>query len=201
MDEVITGFGRTGKYFASEHWAAEPDILIFGKGVSSGYGPLSGVMATSAIYDAMRKKKAAFSTGHTFSGNPLGAAGALGVLAYIEKHGVVKRAAENGAYLQTKLLELMERCPFIDDVRGKGLLWGVEFALDKVTKACFDPAAGITAKVVEACFRNGLIVYPSSGFLDGLRGDSILISPPLIIEREEIDLLAELLEKSVREVF
>lgn len=198
MDEVITGFGRTGKYFASEHWNVQPDIIVFGKGVSSGFGPLSGIIADQKIYDSLTNNGMEFSTGHTFSGNPLSTASANGVLDFIKKYDVVNKTADKGSIFERKLVKLKSSRKIVDDVRGKGLLWGVEFAKDKDN--LFHPDDKITSKIVNTCFENGLIVYPSSGFIDGIRGDSILLSPPLIITEEEIDILFLLLEKSIKSV-
>lgn len=198
MDEVITGFGRTGKYFASEHWAIQPDIIVFGKGVSSGLCPMSGVIADRKIYDSLSQRGMAFSTGHTFSGNPLAAAGANSVLDYIKKYDIVHKTEEKGLIFKQKLEELQNRYSIVEDVRGIGLLWGIEFSKDRET--LFRPEERITAKIVGKCFENGLIVYPSAGFIDGVRGDSILLSPPLTITGDETELLFSLLEKSIQEI-
>lgn len=194
MDEVITGFGRTGKNFASDHWDVVPDIIVFGKGITSGFGPLSGIIISNKIRDAFIEHDGEFSTGHTFSGNPLSTAAASAVLDEIFKNGIIEAVADKGFYLETRLNGLKQKHSVIDDVRGKGLLFGVEFSADEENGECFPPEKGITANVVEQCFSEGLIVYPSSGFIDGIRGDSILISPPLTITIEEIDLLVDLLD-------
>lgn len=196
MDEVITGFGRTGAAFASDLWNVVPDLLIFGKGVTSGFGPLSGVVARQPVYEAFREAGLSFSTGHTFSGNPLSAAAACAVLDEIVDRGLVAAAGEKGALLRSRLARLAARYPFIDDIRGKGLLLGVGFAPPDGS-ASFPPEERVTDRIVDLCFDNGLVVYPSAGFLDGIRGDSILLSPPLTISNEEIGLLADLLETSL----
>lgn len=193
MDEVITGFGRTGRNFASDHWNVVPDIIVFGKGITSGFGPLSGIIVNEKIQNAFIKLDGEFSTGHTFSGNPLSAA-ASAVLDEILDNRIIDAVAGKGLYLENRLNGLKQKYSVIDDVRGKGLLFGVEFSTDKETGECFPPEKGITATIVELCFSEGLIVYPSAGFIDGIRGDSILISPPLTISIEEIDLLVDLLD-------
>ncbi|PKM85631.1 MAG: aspartate aminotransferase family protein [Firmicutes bacterium HGW-Firmicutes-11] len=187
MDEVITGFGRTGKNFASNHWNVVPDIIVFGKGITSGFGPLSGIIVSEQIRNAFIELDGEFSTGHTFSGNPLSAASANAVLDEIFDNGIIDNVAEKGSYLKRRLNELMQNYSVIDDVRGMGLLFGIEFSPDK----------GLTTTIVDLCFSEGLIVYPSSGFIDGIRGDSILISPPLTITIEEIDLLVDLLDAAL----
>ncbi len=203
MDEVITGFGRTGKFFASEHWSLQPDIIVFGKGITGGYFPLSGIIARKSIYDTLEEKSMKFGTGHTYGGNPLASACGLATIEYLKEEDIPGKAKEMGKILEDGLLEIMERISSIGDVRGKGLLFGMEFinhAPDGGDKKIFRPEDGITAKIVQRCFENGLIVYPSAGFIDGVHGDSILISPPMIITEEEIELLLNLLEKSIAEI-
>lgn len=197
MDEVITGFGRTGKNFAMEHWNAIPDILVFGKGVSCGYGAVAGIVASDRIYSTFVEANKDFSTGHTFSGNPLAASGANAVLDYLIEHQVARQTEETGKYFLEKLTELQKDSSLVDDIRGRGLLWGVEIVRDKKTHQLFPAEAQISAKLVSICFENGLLVYPSAGFIDGVRGDSILLSPPLIINREEINQLFDILKKSL----
>lgn len=197
-DEVITGFGRTGKNFAVEHWNVVPDILVFGKGVSSGYGAVAGINASDEIYDAFVKAEADFSTGHTFSGNPLAAAGANAVLDYLVDHQVASQVEKIGLYFQERLQGIQESSWMVDDIRGKGLLWGIELAQDRKTHQLFPPEERITARLVSICFEKGLMVYPSAGFIDGKNGDSILLSPPLIITKEEADEIFEILKSSIQ---
>lgn len=200
MDEVITGFGRTGKYFASEHWDIVPDIIVFGKGITSGYFPLAGIIVRRDIHDCIEEKGIKFITGHTFGGNPLACASAIATIEFMKSRNIVKEATEKGVLLKKKLHELAGRCTIISDIRGKGLLWGVEFAKERTGTELFPPENNITGKIVKACFERGLIVYPSAGFIDGKHGDSVLLSPPLTITEKEIDHLAALLEASIHDV-
>ncbi len=197
LDEVITGFGRTGKNFASEHWDITPDILVFGKGVSCGYGAISGVIASKRIHDTFISAHADFGTGHTFSGNPLAASSANAVLDYIIEHKITEKVEAAGRYFYEKLKDLKASSPIIDDIRGKGLLWGVELVRNQVTHELFAPEDQATSRLVSICFEQGLLVYPSAGFIDGTHGDSILLSPPFIITREEIDRMFEILSVSI----
>ncbi len=200
FDEVITGFGRTGTYFAAEHWDILPDIIVFGKGITGGYSPLSGIVVRQGIHEAMEEKGVKFTTGHTFSGNPLACACAMAAISYMKSHDIVKKAADKGLLLEKKLKAMKGCCPLVSDIRGKGLLWGVEFGKGGTGKTLFEPEEGVTEKVVKACFDRGLIVYPSSGYLDGVYGDSVLLSPPLIISEGEMDSLVELLEASINDM-
>jgi adenosylmethionine-8-amino-7-oxononanoate aminotransferase len=193
MDEVITGFGRTGKNFACNHWQVEPDIIVFGKGVSAGYGPLAGIIVSDTVCRAIQEGSGEFTTGHTFGGNPLCCAAGCSVLDYMEKHHIIQQVGDKGRYLTEQLRELQKKTPLIADVRGKGLLLGIELMKDWETKTLFDPEEKVTDRLVEACFQNGLIVYPSSRFLHGMRGDSLLISPPLTITYDEMDELVGVL--------
>ncbi|GAB1475884.1 aspartate aminotransferase family protein [Bacillota bacterium] len=201
MDEVITGFGRTGKNFASEHWNLSPDIIVFGKGISGGYYPMSGIIVSGEIYDALKEKGVPFTTGHTFGGNPMACACAKATLDYFESHDILGNVGDKGTLLEKKLVGMMARQSVISDIRGRGLLWGVEFMKDRAKKEYFGPGRGITEKIVRACFDRGLIVYPSAGYIDGILGDSIVISPPLVISEYEINELTTLLEAAIEAVF
>jgi adenosylmethionine-8-amino-7-oxononanoate aminotransferase len=200
MDEVITGFGRIGRNFASDYYQVQPDILIFGKGVSSGFGPLAGILVREDRYQEMLDGGVEFGTGHTYGGNPLSAAAGCAVIDYLENNHLVEQVNQKGEMLENLLRGLLERAPMVVDVRGVGLLWGVELATSKEDNIPFPPKNRVTQKVVAACKRNGLLVYPSSGFVDGVQGDSVLISPPFIISEKELQELVYLLEKSLVEV-
>lgn len=201
IDEVITGFGRTGENFASNHWDIVPDMITFGKGVSSGYGPMAGVLVKDEIFDRIfQNGNTYFLTGHTHGGNPLCAAGALAVLNYMEKNNVISSVKEKGAYIEKKLEDLYKKFSIVTDYRGKGLLWGVELAQGKASNEPFPKEFGMTVKMVNLCFENGLIVYPSQGFIDGVLGDSILLSPSFLISYDEIDKMFTILEDSIKKL-
>lgn len=200
MDEVITGFGRTGKYFATQHFDIVPDIMTFGKGISSGYGPLAGIIVREEIYETMKAVGKEFTTGHTYGGNPLSTAAGLATMRVLQESALVDSVKKKGDFLEKQLKEIFEDIDMVVDVRGKGLLWGIEFANNKEDKVPFGINLDLTQKIVRHCFNNGLIVYPSSGFIDGALGDSILISPPFIIDEEEMVELSRLLKKSLIEI-
>lgn len=196
-DEVVTGCGRTGETFAMKHWGVVPDIITFGKGISSGFTPLAGFIAGDHIYDAILNGSGLFLTGHTFAGNPLSAAVGYSVLSYIEKHNLVEGAREKGEYMEAKLKGLMEKHEIVGDVRGKGLLWGIEFVEDRETHKPFDASKNVTGRMVGYSMGNGLVVFASQGTINGVAGDAIIVTPPLTITHEQIDELVELLEKSI----
>ncbi|MEZ4861749.1 MAG: aminotransferase class III-fold pyridoxal phosphate-dependent enzyme [Caldilineaceae bacterium] len=200
MDEVVTGFGRTGVNFAIQHWGVTPDIIATGKGLSSGYTPIAATIAHERIYDAIYSKARSFVHGHTYGGNPLSCAIALAVQEYIQKHDLVTRCAQMGDLMLAQLQPLQD-LPMVAEVRGKGLLIGIEFAADKATRAPFDPALGVTAKVVERTLAKGVLVMPGApGMIDGYAGDHIALSPPFTVSEAEIGEIVTALRASIREV-
>lgn len=185
-DEVITGLGRTGSWFGSEAEGIAPDLLTLGKGMSAGYIPVGAVLASTAIWQAIRAGSGAAVVGHTYSGYPLAAATALAVIKYIDQRGLVDRALTLGTELAAGLREMLAERGIAADVRGRGLLIGVDFA-----PPAADPSPSldslITAKmVVTAAFRHGLILYPA-GVEPTPR--AVVVAPPLTITRQEISRL------------
>lgn len=195
-DEVMTGIGRTGKNWGLDHWDTVPDIIATAKGLAGGYLPLGATIASTKVFEAFGEP---FAHGHTYGSHPVVCAAGAAVLDFVVKNQLVKRSAELGEYLHTKLLDLYDH-PSVGDVRGKGLFAGIEFVKDKTTKETFPPETRYNGRIVEQCFDNGLLVYPGVGTVDGVRGDHIQVAPPLIINRSEIDELVELLDKSISEV-
>jgi 4-aminobutyrate aminotransferase-like enzyme len=182
LDEVQSSFGRTGTMWALEHEALEPDILVLGKGIGSG-APIAALVTRSDIISCLERGEMS----STMGGNPLSCAAALAVFEIIEKEGLIEKCAHNGAYLKGKLLELMAKHDVIGDVRGMGLVYGVEFVLDRRTKA---PAPDLTRDIVLNCVEKGLMV----GKL-GVHGNVIRVAPPLIITPELIDRSVAILDR------
>jgi putrescine aminotransferase len=191
-DEVITGFGRTGRWFALEHWSVQADLMIFGKGVTSGYLPLSGVMLTRSVHDTLKSTKGPFAHGFTYSGHPTACAVGLRNLQIIEDEHLVERAAERGAYLQERLQELRSH-EIVGDVRGLGLVAGLELVRDRVTKDPFDVSLGVARRVWLDALEQGVIVRP-------LPGDVLAMSPPFVISEEQIDRIVRALDKAIARV-
>jgi adenosylmethionine-8-amino-7-oxononanoate aminotransferase len=199
-DEVITGFGRTGKNFGIDHWGIVPDLIITGKGTGSGYTPLGAVVVHEKVYDVFVQSKApAFFLGYTYSGNPLSCATGLAVLQYIEKNRLVERSAQMGKYLFERFAPL-KNLPLVGDIRGKGLLLGMELVKDKEKKTPFDRSQKVIETLTSTAFQNGLILMTGGGTADGVSGDHLVVSPPFIISEAQIDEIADLLEKSIWEV-
>lgn len=191
-DEVITGFGRTGRWFALEHWDVIPDLMIFAKGVTSGYIPLSGVMISHEVYETLRTQKGTLAHGFTYSGHPTACAVALENLRLIEEERLVERVAVAGRRLLSGLSQL-KRHRIVGDVRGLGLLAGVEFVSDQATRAPFDPAVGVARRVWMEALADGVIFRP-------LTGDVLAICPPFVISDEQIDVVARVLDGAIERV-
>jgi adenosylmethionine-8-amino-7-oxononanoate aminotransferase len=194
-DEVMTGMGRTGRWFAVEHWGVSPDMMVLGKGMSSGYFPLSAMITKSKFVDRLKDKTGGFVHGHTFSHHPVACSVGLAVLEYAKKNQLIEKCAGRGGYLLNRLEEL-KAFPFVGDVRGKGLMTAIEFVKDQKTKEPFPRAAKFTEKVIDLAFENGLVLYPGTGFVDGVNGDMVMVGPPLIIEESQIDEIIDILKKT-----
>lgn len=199
MDEVMTGIGRTGKNFAIEHWNVIPDIIVFAKGVSGGYAPLGGIVARDKFYQKIKDNSGSFLGGYTYGGNPLSVAVGVAALNYISENNLVSRSEEMGKYFFNKL-EVLFKHPTVGDIRGKGLMIGVEFVKNRKTKEPFDSQVKYYQRVTHRAFSKGLILYSGSGFVDGGLGDHILIGPPFIITKEQIDEIVGILDETLSEL-
>lgn len=194
-DEVITGFGRTGRMFASEHWGIEPDIMTLSKGLSSGYIPIGATTVTTGVAERFSEwPQGTFWHGHTFGGHPVACAAALESIAIIEDEGLVERSAVMGERLLAGLWDLYESHPVIGDVRGLGLLCGVELVLDRETRRLSDPATALGFSARRVCRRNGLVLASLEP------GSTLLLSPPLIISEPEVDELLARLDAALSDV-
>lgn len=198
MDEVMAGCGRTGKKMASDHFDVKPDILVLAKGLSCGYTPIGAAVCNSEIFETiMVKGSGNFIHGHTYAGNPLSCGIADKVMEIIERENYIENCAEQGQYLMERLQKLYEY-PIVGDIRGKGLMIGIEFVKNQETKDPFDVSYNVKGKITNNCLEEGIVPYPGGGSVDGVRGDHILIAPPINITREEVDILYEKLEKAVK---
>lgn len=198
-DEVLVGMGRTGKWWALQHWDVNPDILITSKGVAGGYFPLGFVAAKGADVELIRQRLGDFNHGGTFSHHAVGAAAGLATLRIIQEENLIRNAHEMGRYLGDKLTNAFGRHPHVGDIRGRGLFWGLEFVENRTTKVPFPAARRLDWKIAERAFDLGLVVYHSQGCADGVNGDIIMVGPPLIINREQIDELVEILAMAVEQ--
>jgi adenosylmethionine-8-amino-7-oxononanoate aminotransferase len=196
-DEVITGFGRTGANFAIDHYGVTPDVITCGKGISSGYLPLAAVIVHERIIEAFETSgSSAVFTGYTYSGHPVSCAAGLAVLRYIREHDLVTRARNEGERFIERMRGLA-RHETVGDVRGKGLLVGVELVADTTTKRPFPAETGFARRVVRYAWERGMVLHPMAGTLDGLVGEHLLLAPPLTTTREELNEIVEILDESL----
>jgi adenosylmethionine-8-amino-7-oxononanoate aminotransferase len=198
-DEVMTGLGRTGKPFAVDLWGIEPDVILVGKGIASGYAPLGAVIVTGCIARAIEKGSGAFLHGFTYSAHPVSTAAGLAVLDYIAEKNLFARAATAGKDLRAAL-EPLKSFPIVGDVRGLGLLVGIEFVRDAKSLEPFLAEMNLAGKIYDAALSRGVLTYPIQGCVDGTRGDHILLAPPFVISSEEIRFLADNLREAIQAV-
>jgi len=200
-DEVMTGMGRTGRNFAVDHWDVAPDILVAAKGLSSGYAPLGAVIASERVIDAIASGSGAFLHGFTYNSHPVSLAAGCAVLRYMQQHHLVQAAnsgtSDTVADSLGRALQSLLELETVGDVRGIGLLHGVEFVADKKSKAPFDPQENFSGNVAAAASKRGLLVYPMQGCVDGTAGDHLLIAPPAVITPRQIEEAVGLLRESI----
>jgi len=195
-DEVMTGFGRTGKAFAVDHWNVVPDMIVAAKSMAAGYVPTGGVMASEKIVDVIRNGSGAFVHGHTYNGNPLSGAAVAATVRYMKKHNLFENAALMGERLANGMKQL-EDIPIVGQTRGLGLMRGMEVVADRDTRRPFPRSARASAVVSAECMKRGLIVYPGSGMADGVDGDNFMVAPPLVVNAEQVDEILSLLREGL----
>ena len=186
LDEVMCGMGRTGTLHACEQDGVVPDLMTIAKGLGGGYQPIGAVLAQQKIVDAMSSGSGFFQHGHTYLGHAVACAAALAVQQVIERDGVLQKVKRDASVLQALLADKFKNHPHVGDIRGRGFFWGIELVQDRASKAPFDPARRLHAKVKAAAFARGLLVYPMGGTVDGCYGDHILLAPPFIASQDEL---------------
>ncbi|NRD80459.1 aspartate aminotransferase family protein [Bacillus sp. BRMEA1] len=196
-DEVMTGSGRTGTMLACEHWGVVPDIAVLGKGLGAGYAPIAAAVASEKVMLPIIQGSKSVMSGHTLSANPQTCAVSLAVLEYLEKHNIIAEVETKSDFLRSQLEKLKSQFSFIGDVRGKGLLLGIEFVENGATKEPFSRSEMVTQKIVNLAKERGLLVYPANAGIDGVNGDAIIISPPLTISNQEMWELVGLLRETL----
>jgi adenosylmethionine-8-amino-7-oxononanoate aminotransferase len=198
-DEIMTGIGRTGKPFAVDHWDVEPDLILVGKGVASGYAPLGAVLVAARVAEVFAKGSGAFQHGFTYQAHPVATAAGNAVLDYLDQHGLFSRVRPAGKKLREALGPLGVH-PRVGEIRGTGLLLAIEFVKDKETKEPFPRESNLAARIQQAALERNLLTYPSQGCVDGLRGDHILLAPPFIVSDDEIGLIGKVLADALGEI-
>ncbi|MCI0581931.1 MAG: aspartate aminotransferase family protein [Chloroflexi bacterium] len=197
-DEVMTGFGRTGRWFGVDHWDVRPDLLVAAKGATSGYWPFGFVAASAEVHDVVAGPAAAgFVHGFTFSHHVIGAAVAGEVLRIIESENLVAASATKGERLHDLVFERLGHHPNVGEIRGRGLMVGLELVADRETRAPFPRAAKVTEAIVGAAKSNGVLLYSGTGLADGTDGDSILLGPPFVVTDAELQRMAAVLADAI----
>lgn len=199
FDEVMSGMGRTGKWFACEHEGVVPDIMTLGKGLSSGSIALSAVATRAEYLEILSNGSGNFAHGGTFSHHVVAAAAGLAVVKILERENLVDRAAEIGLYLGSRLENRLLPLPYVLDVRGIGMMWGVEFAQDKESGIPFPRSHKLTERIRAAMYDRGVLVYPATA-LAGKDGDAVIFGPPFTVEKAEIYLAVETLAEVLEEI-
>jgi L-2,4-diaminobutyrate transaminase len=192
VDEVICGFGRLGEWWGSHLYGLEPDLVSTAKGLTSGYVPMSACIISDRVWSVLREGSAEygpFAHGYTYSGHPVAAAAALANLDVIEREGLVEHAARMGAYLQTSLREAFADHELVGEVRGVGLIAGVELVEDRATKKPFDLSRGVTRRLQQLLMEEGLLCRPLF--------NTLAFSPPLVLGEEDVDSIVAMFSRGL----
>jgi hypothetical protein len=196
-DEVLTGAGRTGTWSALEPWGVVPDIMTLGKGIAGGYVPLSAVVTTRAIAGVLARGSGSLAHAQTFSHHPVLCAAGVATLRYLREHRLIERCGALGAVLHRRLAGL-RGLPLVGDVRGRGLLAGIEFVADPDTREPLPREAAFAETFTQAALDAGLVVWPNVGHADGRNGDLVMLAPPFIVTEDQIDEMVELMARALR---
>lgn len=199
-DEVMCGMGRTGSLFAVEQEDIVPDLITLAKGLGGGYQPIGAVIARESIVAALKSGSGLFQHGHTYMGHATACAAALAVQQVLVEEKLIERVQRLSPVLEKLLKTHLSNLPYVGDIRGRGLFWGVELVQDKASKKTFDPALRLNAKIKSTAMDLGLMIYPNGGTVDGRHGDHILIAPPFICTEEDLALLVDRLTNAVTQV-
>ena len=197
LDEVMCGMGRTGTLFACEADGVAPDMICVAKGLGAGYQPIGATLVHERIVSAIRDGSGFFQHGHTYMGHATASAAGLAVQRAIEEDGLLARVRTMGEAFEQSLTERFGNHRHVGDIRGRGLFRGLELVADRATKAPFDPALALNARVKRAAMAEGLMCYPLGGTIDGRQGDHILLAPPFIIDDSHVTAITEKLGRAV----
>ena len=197
LDEVMCGMGRTGTTFACEQDGIAPDIVCIAKGLGAGYQSIGAALVSAKVFQAFSEGSGFFQHGHTYIGHPMACAAALAVQRKIQALDLLANVREQGEVLESRLLDRLGNHAHVGDIRGRGLFRGIELVADRATKEPFDPALKLHAGLKAQAMDRGLIYYPGGGTADGVQGDHILLAPPFIIEKPEIDELVDRLSAAI----
>jgi adenosylmethionine-8-amino-7-oxononanoate aminotransferase len=197
LDEVMCGMGRTGTLFACEQENVRPDLVTVAKGLGAGYQPIGATLVSGAIHEAIVAGSGFPQHGHTYMAHPTACAAALAVQEAIVEEQLLGRVRQQGVRLRELLGERLGAHPHVGDIRGRGLLLGLELVADRATKRPFPPERRLHARIRSEAMARGLMCYPNGGTIDGVRGDHVLLAPPYIVTDAELELIAERLATAI----
>jgi adenosylmethionine-8-amino-7-oxononanoate aminotransferase len=199
-DEIMTGMGRTGKPFAVAHWNIEPDLILVGKGIASGYAPLGAVLVSQNVVNAFKSGSGVFQHGFTYQAHPVATAAGNAVLDCLQSHNLFERVTPTADQLRKNLAPLLDH-PHVGDIRGLGLLLGIEFVANKNSREPFPASANIAERIRQAAMEEGVLTYPTQGCVDGTNGDHLLLAPPFILNAQESAQIAQAIHTGLTKVF
>lgn len=197
LDEVMSGCGRTGTYFAFEQEGILPDIVTMAKGLGGGYQPVGATLARGHVYDAIVERHGEFAHGHTYVGHPAACAAGVAVQQELDDHDLLRNVREVGACLRDSLHDALSSNPHVGDIRGRGLFLGIELVVDRATKEAPAAELGLAKKLRLAAMEQGLICYPAGGTSDGRNGVHVLLAPPFIYTRAHAEELTARLVRAL----
>jgi adenosylmethionine-8-amino-7-oxononanoate aminotransferase len=183
--------GRCGTLHACEQEGIAPDLMTLAKGLDGGYQPIGAVLLSRRIFDAFADGSGFFQHGHTYMGHPMAAAAGLAVQQVIRRDNLIANVVAMGEELERRLVDRLGNHHHVGDIRGRGLFRAVEFVAERPGKLPFDPALKLNARIRKEAMARGLMVYPMGGTIDGQRGDHVLLAPPFIVERKDIDRIVD----------
>lgn len=200
VDEVMSGMGRSGKWWGIDHSNVEPDMICSSKGLGSGYTPLGAVVIHDKIYRTVKESDGSFNHGFTYEGNPISSAVGSAIIKIMQRDGLVDQAATMGNELLGRLKESFGDHPNVGEIRGRGLLIGIEFVRDRKTKEPFGRETNLPVRIREAGIDHGIHVYPGGSPINSVWTDHVMLAPPFTITEEHVDEIVSGLRGAVDEV-
>ena len=200
FDEVVTGMGRTGTWFAAEQLPLIPDIVTTAKGVGAGFAPVAAVLCREHVYAAVASGSRAFDLGHTWNGAPLPCAVGLAVIEYLKRHRLVERVRERGPALRAELEQALAGCEIVREVRGRGFLLGIDYVDPRDGESFLDPSLRVARRIDLEALERGLVVYSTQPTHDGYTGDQTLLAPAFVSTDVELELMIERMAETVEAV-
>jgi adenosylmethionine-8-amino-7-oxononanoate aminotransferase len=200
LDEVVTGMGRTGTWFAADQLPLQPDIIVTAKGLGAGYFPVGAVICRQEIYDAIAEGSRNFEAGHTWNGSPMPCAVGSAVIGYLRRHHLIEHVAQRGPAVRDELAAALEDVEMVREVRGRGFLFGVEFVDPRDGESFLDPDLGVARRIDNAALDRQLLTYSTQPTADGYTGDQTVLAPAFVASDAELSMIAERFGSAVRAV-